>query len=169
MKPVYAKLNESTQQIGGSKPNGWIEMTEQRPSPQHIAKEDGTWFHDSQSINLKKIAAKRYEKEIEGVVYSNIRWTGDKDGRQAVTEAIDAAERFEQEYGAGTWTTTWKGVATTEGGTRWLVGCTLTDLLQVQALGAQRRNDCFLREHELELSVMDGTFVEEDLETGWPE
>ena len=40
---IYAKVNESFQQIGGSCPSGFIEMQSERPTPQHIACEDGTW------------------------------------------------------------------------------------------------------------------------------
>ena len=40
---IYAKVGESFQQIGGSCPSGYIEMQGERPTPQHIACENGTW------------------------------------------------------------------------------------------------------------------------------
>lgn len=40
---IYAKVGESFQQVGGSCPVGYIEMQGERPTPQHIACENGTW------------------------------------------------------------------------------------------------------------------------------
>lgn len=40
---IYAKVGESFQQIGGSCPSGYIEMQGERPTPQHVACENGTW------------------------------------------------------------------------------------------------------------------------------
>ena len=40
---IYAKVGQSFQQVGGSCPSGYIEMQGERPTPQHIACEDGTW------------------------------------------------------------------------------------------------------------------------------
>lgn len=40
---IYAKVNESFQQVGGSCPNGFIEMQCERPTPRHVAQADGNW------------------------------------------------------------------------------------------------------------------------------
>ena len=40
---IYAKVNESFQQIGGSCPSGYIKMQGERPTPNHVAQADGTW------------------------------------------------------------------------------------------------------------------------------
>lgn len=43
MKQVYAEAGSSFQQFGGSCPDGWIVMQGERPSPDHVAQEDGSW------------------------------------------------------------------------------------------------------------------------------
>lgn len=43
MKQVFAEVGSSFQQVGGTCPDGWIVMHGERPSPQHVAQEDGCW------------------------------------------------------------------------------------------------------------------------------
>ncbi|MFZ7321228.1 hypothetical protein [Comamonas jiangduensis] len=43
MQKVFAEVGQSLQQIGGDCPDGWIEMSEQRPDASSIAQADGTW------------------------------------------------------------------------------------------------------------------------------
>lgn len=43
MAQVFAEVGQSLQQIGGDCPDGWIEMSEQRPDASSIAQADGTW------------------------------------------------------------------------------------------------------------------------------
>ena len=50
---IYAKLNESFQQIGGSCPVGYIKMQGERPTPQYVACEDGTWALPQQTKEQK--------------------------------------------------------------------------------------------------------------------
>ncbi|MDD4599610.1 hypothetical protein SDC9_04128 [bioreactor metagenome] len=40
---IYAKVGESFQQVGGSCPDGFIEMQSERPGVDYVAKDDGTW------------------------------------------------------------------------------------------------------------------------------
>jgi hypothetical protein len=40
---VYAEVGFSLQQIGGNRPDGWIVMQGERPTPEHVAQEDGSW------------------------------------------------------------------------------------------------------------------------------
>lgn len=40
---VFAEGGQSLQQVGGDCPDGWIEMSEQRPDASSIAQADGTW------------------------------------------------------------------------------------------------------------------------------
>lgn len=40
---VYAKPGEGLQQIGGECPEGWIEMSGERPAPELVAAESGAW------------------------------------------------------------------------------------------------------------------------------
>lgn len=43
MQKVFAEVGQSLQQIGGDCPDGWIEMSEQRPNAHFVAQADGTW------------------------------------------------------------------------------------------------------------------------------
>lgn len=43
MKQVYAQVGEIHQQIGGDCPDGWVVMQGERPSPDHVARNDGSW------------------------------------------------------------------------------------------------------------------------------
>lgn len=43
MSNIYAEVGASFQQVGGDKPEGWITMSEPRPSLDHVAREDGVW------------------------------------------------------------------------------------------------------------------------------
>ena len=43
MQKVFAEVGQSLQQIGGDCPDGWVEMSEQRPDASSIAQADGTW------------------------------------------------------------------------------------------------------------------------------
>ena len=43
MQKVFAEVGSSLQQIGGDCPEGWIEMSEQRPDATSTAQADGTW------------------------------------------------------------------------------------------------------------------------------
>lgn len=51
MEPVYAIPGQSIQQIGGTCPDGWVSMQEERPGPEHIAQADGTWVIQPASPN----------------------------------------------------------------------------------------------------------------------
>lgn len=42
-RPIYAEVGSSFAQSGGSCPEGWIVMQGERPTPEHVAQEDGTW------------------------------------------------------------------------------------------------------------------------------
>ena len=50
---IYAKVNESFQQIGGSCPTGYVQMKEERPTPNHVACENGTWTLPRQTKEWK--------------------------------------------------------------------------------------------------------------------
>lgn len=40
---VYAEVGASLQQFGGDCPDGWVVMQGERPTPEHVAHEDGSW------------------------------------------------------------------------------------------------------------------------------
>lgn len=44
MSNVYAEVGGNFQQVGGDCPDGWIVMQSERPSPDHVAAEDGSWI-----------------------------------------------------------------------------------------------------------------------------
>lgn len=44
MKQVFAEVGSSLQQVGGTLPAGWIVMQGERPTPEHVAQEDGSWI-----------------------------------------------------------------------------------------------------------------------------
>lgn len=43
MQQVFAEVGQNLQQIGGGCPDGWVEMSEQRPDVSSTARADGTW------------------------------------------------------------------------------------------------------------------------------
>lgn len=43
MSNVYAQVGSNFQQVGGARPDGFIEMTSQRPEGDYVAAADGTW------------------------------------------------------------------------------------------------------------------------------
>lgn len=44
MQKVFAMVGDSFQQVGGTCPDGWVEMVGQRPGNHHTAQADGTWL-----------------------------------------------------------------------------------------------------------------------------
>ena len=47
---VFAEAGSSLQQIGGDRPDGWLSMRSERPSPEHVAHEDGSWVLPPASV-----------------------------------------------------------------------------------------------------------------------
>lgn len=43
---VYAEAGASLQQVGGDCPDGWVVMQGERPTPEYVAQEDGSWVAD---------------------------------------------------------------------------------------------------------------------------
>ena len=56
---VYAETGSSLQQVGGECPDDWVVMNEQRPSADHTALDDGTWFLDTTAITRAAFKASR--------------------------------------------------------------------------------------------------------------
>lgn len=58
MTKIYAEVGSSLQQIGGECPDGWIVMQDERPSPEHVAQEGGSWVIPSapvpQSVTMRQ-------------------------------------------------------------------------------------------------------------------
>ncbi len=59
---IYAEIGSSFQQVGGTQPDGFITMSEQRPTIDHVAASDGTW-----TIGLAQYKSKA-DVEYEAVV-----------------------------------------------------------------------------------------------------
>lgn len=108
-----------------------------------------------------QIGEQRRRVEHAGIAYRGIRFRGDAGGRQSVGEALAFVEAYEAEHGAGTFSTSWKGL---DG---WLDDVGLDDLREVRNRLAARRQACFQRERELVAAAEAGEHV--DLGSGWPQ
>lgn len=53
MQKVFAEIGQSLQQIGGTCPDGWIEMSEQRPNAHFVATESGEWIEPEDNREFK--------------------------------------------------------------------------------------------------------------------
>lgn len=71
---VYAEVNSSFQQVGGVCPIGWIEMQSDRPSPEHIASEDGTWSVPVPSPEDLQVALKVAERAWRDAELTSVKW-----------------------------------------------------------------------------------------------
>jgi alpha-L-fucosidase len=68
MEQIYGKSGNSFQQVGGDCPDGFIEMSESRPSPNHIARADGTWtLPDVGANRLAEIDARIAQIDTETI------------------------------------------------------------------------------------------------------
>ena len=50
---IYSLAGLSIQQIGGERPDGWVEMECERPSNAHVATSDGTWIIQTKTMQQK--------------------------------------------------------------------------------------------------------------------
>ena len=50
---VYSLAGLSIQQIGGERPDGWVEMECERPSNAHVATSDGKWIIPVKTMQQK--------------------------------------------------------------------------------------------------------------------
>ena len=58
MQKVFAEVGQSLQQIGGDCPDGWIEMSEQRPNAHFVAQADGTWAMPAMDVDDERERAR---------------------------------------------------------------------------------------------------------------
>lgn len=94
---IYAKIDESCQQIGGDCPDGWVRMTGVRPTPDHTANADGTWELSMDALRAKTIARIRSDADAElaqiqsGYSQSEIiSWPKQEAGARELTANPDA-------------------------------------------------------------------------------
>lgn len=154
MRQVFAEVGASLAQIGGTCPAGWVVMQGERPSPEHVAQEDGSWALPDPDF-LAAIAARRYEAETSGTTVDGIPVNTERDSQALLTGAALQA-MLDPNY-----TVRWK----TEGGfvdldAQQIIGLASAVRAHVQA--------CFDREAELVAAVEDGSYAESMLDEGWP-
>lgn len=159
---IYAKPCESLQQIGGSKPDGWIVMQSQRPSAGYTAQDDGTWEPDWHA----RIAAERYTHEIGGTTFTHSdgnTYGADtrREQRGTMAELMDDAQKA-KDAGDTTYSEPW---LTPQG---WIDLTADDAIAMVSAVKAHVRA-CFVRQRDLDAMVKAGTITEQDLAEGWPE
>ena len=61
---IYSLAGLSIQQIGGERPDGWVEMACERPSNAHVATSDGKWV-------VRELTYAEALKELNTQFYSN--------------------------------------------------------------------------------------------------
>lgn len=153
-KKIFAEAGGSAQQVGGTCPDGWVEMNEQRPSPQHIAQEDGAWALPDPDF-LAAIADRRYQAETSGTTVDGMPINTERDSQALLTAAALQATL------SPSYTVRWK----TEGGfvdldAQQVIGLASAVRAHVQA--------CFDREAELVAAVEDDSYIDSMLDEGWP-
>lgn len=89
---VYAELNNSFQQVGGACPAGWIVMQSDRPSPEHIASEGGTWVVPVPSLDALQVAERAWrDAELTSVTWLRERH---RDQQELGVDTTLSAEQF---------------------------------------------------------------------------
>lgn len=151
MRKVFAEVGGSLQQIGGECPDGWVVMQSERPTPEHVAQDDGSWFIDYGP----RIAARRYQAEIAGITINGMRIETDDRAKLLINGAAVEA-MLDADY-----VMQWK---TSEG---------FIELTGAQVIGIARAvrahvQACFDREAELLAELEAGTLTDDMLEQGWP-
>ncbi len=115
---------------------------------------------------LARLAARRWEAQVRGVVIDGRRWHSDAEGRAALVEAVTLSRVWEETYPADRWQTRWKTAD----------GCfIMVDRAAVIAAGlavASHIQSVFNREALLAESIRQGDFetlavIAEEIEGGW--
>lgn len=93
---VYAELMSSFQQVGGDCPAGWIVMQGDRPSPAHIASEEGGWVIPVPSDEYVQAALATTERAWRDNVLTSITWLRERhrDQQELGGETTLSAEQF---------------------------------------------------------------------------
>ncbi|MGE8501699.1 MAG: DUF4376 domain-containing protein [Pseudomonas sp.] len=154
MRQVFAELGSSLQQFGGSCPDGWIVMQGERPSPEHVAQEDGSWALPDPDYHAI-IAARRYEAEVGGITLNGVHIDTDDRSKLLINGAALEAT-FDPAY-----TMQWK----TAGGFVELTGAQVIGVARAVRAHVQA---CFDREAELHEALEAGALTDEMLGQGWP-
>lgn len=56
---IFAEVGSSLQQIGGDCPEGWVVMSTERPTIEHIASAEGQWIIPEPSIDIPSVITRR--------------------------------------------------------------------------------------------------------------
>ena len=103
MKEIFAKVGESFQYIAETCPTGFIQMQYERPTPEHIAQEGGTWSLPEKNLDELKFEVKDILKEERDEIESSpIECNGtyfdfDAPSRERMMLAIKKMQREGQE------------------------------------------------------------------------
>lgn len=154
MRHVYAEVGSSLQQIGGACPDGWFVMQGERPTPEHVAQEDGSWSLPEPDYPAI-IAARRWQAEVAGITVNGMRVETEDRSKLLINGAAVEA-MLDPAY-----VLKWKTAA----------GFIELEAAQVLAVARSVRahvQACFDREAELLAALDAGTLTEDMLEQGWP-
>ncbi|WP_256732977.1 phage tail assembly chaperone [Pseudomonas sp. P7548] len=93
---VYAELNSGFQQVGGVCPAGWMVMQSDRPSPEHIASEGGTWVVPVPSPDALQAALKVSERAWRDAELTSVTWLRERhrDQQELGLDTTLSAEQF---------------------------------------------------------------------------
>jgi hypothetical protein len=95
---IYAEPGYSLAQSGGQCPPGWVVMQGERPTVEHIAQADGTWFLSSDAVVRRLLLASNsaYELATHAIAadYPQLEkdtWpTQDKESKSWVADPVNA-------------------------------------------------------------------------------
>ncbi|WP_244159546.1 phage tail assembly chaperone [Pseudomonas marginalis] len=93
---VYAALGSGFQQVGGVCPEGWVVMQGDRPSPIHIASEEGVWIVPVPSPDDIQVALKNAERTWRDSMLTAVIWLRERhqDQREIGGDTALSGEQF---------------------------------------------------------------------------
>lgn len=90
---VFGKVGAVDQQIGGTCPDGWVQMNGPRPSNLHIATSAGDWVLFTQDSLISTITNTRWQIETGGLTLPNgVHVATGIDDQNRITSVIANAE-----------------------------------------------------------------------------
>lgn len=151
---VHAEVGSGLQQIGGNIPEGWVVMQGERPSPDHVAREDGVWALPEPDYPAI-IADRRWQAEVAGITVNGMAVDTGRDSQALITGAAVSA-MLDPDYSV-----------------RWKTAAGFVDLNAEQIIGLASTvrahvQACFDREAELLEALESGTLTPEMMQEGWP-
>ncbi|WP_339469404.1 phage tail assembly chaperone [Pseudomonas sp. EL_65y_Pfl1_R83] len=89
---VYAEVKSAFQQVGGVCPEGWLLMQSDRPSPDHIASEDGIWSVPVRSSDDQRVT----ERAWRNAELTSVTWLRERhrDQQELGVDTTLSSEQF---------------------------------------------------------------------------